>query len=163
MLKIEYLKISDLKPDSKNARLHNDAHVEQLIKSIKEFGFTNPILIDENNKIIAGHGRFEAMKRTFSESVACVRISGLSDNQKRAYMLADNKLALNSEWDISLLNDAIRELDLADFDLSIAGFDDNDIKMLTEEKEIKDTSEEVDIDSFDMNHECPKCGFQFND
>lgn len=133
MLAIEYINITEIKPSTKNARLHNDEHVEQIISSIKEFGFTNPILIDENNVIIAGHGRFEAMKRTFSDTIPCVRLCSLTEIQKNAYMLADNKIALNSSWDISALNDAINALDAEGFDLTIAGFIEDDIKKLTEE------------------------------
>jgi ParB family transcriptional regulator, chromosome partitioning protein len=169
MLTIEYINITELKPSPKNARLHSQEHVEQLIASIREFGFTNPILIDEDNNVIAGHGRLEAMKRTFHDSIACVRLLGLTDQQKQAYMLADNKLALNSEWDITKLQEAINELDAEGFDLTIAGFIEDDIRKLTEEletaieKDIKNTSKEIDIDSFNMAHECPKCGFEFND
>jgi ParB family transcriptional regulator, chromosome partitioning protein len=163
MLIIEYINITELKPSPKNARLHSQEHVEQLIASIKEFGFTNPILIDEDNNVIAGHGRLEAMKRTFHESIACVRLHGLTEQQKQAYMLADNKLALNSEWDITKLQEAINELDAEGFDLTLAGFIEEDIRKLTEEIE-RTEDEEKQKESNQEEKEylvCPRCEFCF--
>jgi ParB family transcriptional regulator, chromosome partitioning protein len=163
MLTIEYINITELKPSPKNARLHSQEHVEQLIASIREFGFTNPILIDEDNNVIAGHGRLEAMKRTFHDSIACVRLLGLTDQQKQAYMLADNKLALNSEWDITKLQEAINELEEGGFDLTVAGFIEDDIRKLTEEIE-RAEDEEQQQESNQEEKEyfvCPRCEFCF--
>lgn len=141
MLEIEYISISEIKPNPKNARKHSEEQINQLIASINEFGYTNPILIDEANNIIAGHGRYEAMKRSFKDDIACIRIIGLTESQKKAYLLADNKLAMNSTWDIQALDDLINDLDKDGFDLTIAGFADEDIRKLTEEIE-KQTQEQ---------------------
>jgi ParB-like chromosome segregation protein Spo0J len=129
MLTIEYINITEIKPSPKNARKHSEEQINQLIASIGEFGYTNPILIDEENNVIAGHGRLEAMKRSFKDFIACIRIVGLTENQKKAYLLADNKLALNSTWDIEALNSLIDELRDAEFELSIAGFSPSEITL----------------------------------
>lgn len=129
MLAIEYISLTEIKPSPKNARTHSEEQINQLIASINEFGYTNPILIDEANNIIAGHGRYEAMKRSFKDDIACIRIIGLTESQKKAYLLADNKLAMNSTWDIEALNDLIGELKDAEFELSIAGFSPSEITL----------------------------------
>lgn len=103
MLRIEYSPVSDLRPDPRNARKHPKKQIDQIAQSITEFGFVNPILIDERNSLIAGHGRLLAAKRLRLATVPTIRISGLSDVQKRALRLADNKIAQAAAWDPDLL------------------------------------------------------------
>ncbi|HHU8759003.1 TPA: ParB/Srx family N-terminal domain-containing protein [Escherichia coli] len=97
-LKIEYLPVGKLLRYAKNSRTHSDEQVEQLVNSIREFGFTNPVLIDEKNELIAGHGRLAAAEILEMDKVPAIRLSNLSEKQKKAYRIADNKLALNAGW-----------------------------------------------------------------
>ena len=122
-LSIEYKRVDDLIPYVNNSRTHSDEQVTQVAASIKEFGFTNPILIDENNGIIAGHGRLMAAKKLKLEQVPTITLVGLSDAQRKAYVIADNKLALNAEWDFDLLKIEIESLQEGDFKLDLLGFD----------------------------------------
>lgn len=131
-LKIEYIAVGDLRAYEKNARTHSPDQVTQIIDSINEFGFTNPVLIDENNELIAGHGRTQAAQAMGLEEVPAIRLTGLSDEQKRALRIADNKLALNAGWDYELLAEEIQELDLDGFDTSVIGFTDSEIDALLE-------------------------------
>lgn len=114
--------IDELTPYEHNARTHSEAQLKQLANSIKEFGFTNPILIDENNKIIAGHGRVEAAKLIQLTHIPCLRITWLTEVAKRAYVLADNKLALNADWDENLLERELDALLQEGFNLPLTGF-----------------------------------------
>ncbi|MBC9130712.1 ParB N-terminal domain-containing protein [Frischella sp. Ac13] len=123
-LKIIYRPISELKRHKNNARTHSDAQIAQIVNSINEFGWTNPILIDENGIIIAGHGRLEAAETLDLNEVPCIVLSGLTDSQKRAYLIADNQLALNAGWDIELLQSEIEALKLENFDIDLLGIDD---------------------------------------
>ena len=106
-IKVDYLPISALIPFARNSRTHSDAQVAQIAASIREFGFTNPILIDGDKGIIAGHGRLQAARKLGLAEVPCIMLEGLTDAQKRAYVIADNKLALNAGWDIELLSSEI--------------------------------------------------------
>src|SRR3990167_714875 len=114
--------IKDLIKYSSNSRTHSDEQIDQVYKSIQEFGFTNPLLIDENNGIIAGHCRLEAANRLGLGEVPCIVLDGLSEAQKIAYVIADNKLALNAGWDLDILRDEFGKLKNFDFDLSLTGF-----------------------------------------
>jgi DNA modification methylase len=121
---IEFFKPTSLKPWATNARTHSKKQLRQIAASIKQFGFTNPVLIDRDNTILAGHGRVEAAKLLGMETVPCLRQDQMTDEQKRAYVLADNKLALNAGWDEDLLAaelGALNALDL-DFNVEITGF-----------------------------------------
>ena len=123
-LKIEYVPVGDLKEYARNARTHDVDQVAQIAASIREFGFTNPVLIDENNELIAGHGRTQAAITIGLQEVPAIRLEGLSDAQKRALRISDNSIALNSGWDLELLAGEIQGLDLEGFDLDILGFSD---------------------------------------
>lgn len=123
--KYEQIKVSDLKGYEKNARVHSAEQVQQVVNSIKEFGFTNPVLIDEENVLIAGHGRTEAAKILGLEKVPAIRLNGLTDAQKKALRIADNQLALNATWDEDLLAAELEEIHLENFDLDLLGFDDD--------------------------------------
>jgi len=117
------LPVDSLRPYERNARTHSPAQVEQLVAAIREFGFTNPLLVDEQNRIIAGHGRLEAARVLGMAEVPCILVEGLTDAQRRALVLADNKLALNAGWDVDLLRSELAELRDEGFDLGLTGFD----------------------------------------
>jgi len=131
---LESISIQKLKPWAKNARAHSRKQVRQIADSIREFGFTNPVLVDHDNTILAGHGRVEAAKLLDWDSVPCLRLEHMTQAQKRAYVLADNKLALNAGWDEDLLAEelqALLEPDLG-FDVSVTGFSIPEIDSLIE-------------------------------
>lgn len=121
-MKIESLQLDRLIPYARNSRTHSDAQVAQVAASIREFGFTNPVLIDAEDGIIAGHGRVMAARKLGLAEVPCIRLAHLSETQKRAYIIADNKLALNSGWDEEMLALELAELREVDFDLEVTGF-----------------------------------------
>lgn len=133
-MQIEQIGIATLIPFAKNSRTHDDAQVAQIAASIREFGFTNPVLIDEANGIIAGHGRVMAARKLKLSEVPCIRLSHLSDAQKRAYVIADNKLALNAGWDEAMLKLELADLQALNFDLDITGFSIDEIDALLAEK-----------------------------
>lgn len=124
---IERIEVSQLIPYDKNSRTHTEQQIDQIAKSIKEFGFTNPVLIDDDNGIIAGHARIQAAKKMGLSHVPCIRLSNLSPSQKKAYIIADNKLALNAGWDDEALKIEIVALKEENFDLSLTGFDSGEI------------------------------------
>ena len=130
-MKISEIKISILTEYDKNSRTHSDEQVTQIAKSITEFGFTNPVLTDGENGIIAGHGRVMAARKLGMDTVPCIELAGLSDTQKRAYIIADNKLALNASWDDKLLALELTELKELDFDLELTGFTQDELDALT--------------------------------
>ena len=127
---IEHVKTEALIPYARNSRTHSEQQVAQIAVSIREFGFTNPVLIDANNGIIAGHGRVMAAQKLGRKDVPCLRLDHLTDAQKRAYVLADNQLALNAGWDDEMLRIELDELKAVDFDLSLIGFDDGELGAL---------------------------------
>lgn len=121
-ISIRYLDRSKLKPFERNVMIHSDAQVAQIAASIEEFGWTNPVLVDEQQEIIAGHGRIAAAERLGIDEVPVIVLAGLSDEQKRAYRLADNKIPLNAGWDDELLKLEFAELLDSGFDISLTGF-----------------------------------------
>lgn len=121
-LKIVYRPLQELSPYAHNARTHSPEQVAQLVESIKQFGWTNPVLIDEKGEIIAGHGRVMAAEMLKMDSVPVIVLSGLTDEQKKAYRLADNRLPMNAGWDEDLLRMELSDLINADFDVSLTGF-----------------------------------------
>ena len=123
MLTIDYRKTGELIPYINNSRTHSDQQVQQVAASIKEFGFTNPILIDEDSGIIAGHGRLQAAQMMGMDEVPTITLEGLTEAQRKAYVIADNKLALNASWDLDILNIEMESLLEFDFDFKITGFD----------------------------------------
>lgn len=132
-LSIEYKSINELQEYDKNARTHSDEQVNQIVQSINEYGWTNPILIDEHNSVIAGHGRLLAAMNIGYESVPVIQLVGLTESQKRAYRIADNKLPLNAGWDDLLLQEELRLLLDDGFDLDLTGFTDDEINQLLDE------------------------------
>lgn len=138
-LKIIYKDINSLIPYVNNARTHSDEQILQVASSIKEFGFTNPVLIDEKGGIIAGHGRVMAAKKLGLTEVPTITLANLTEAQKKAYVLADNQIALNSGWDLDMLRLEIETLAELDFDLNLIGFDDDVIgKLLDVDAEMPD-------------------------
>ena len=125
MLEIKYKATAELIPYVNNSRTHSETQVQQVAASIKEFGFTNPILIDEAGGIIAGHGRLMAAQLLSLDEVPTIRLEGLTEAQRKAYVIADNQLALNSGWDLDKLKVEVEGLEGLDFDLDLLGFDDD--------------------------------------
>ena len=140
-MQIETRLISELIPYVNNARTHSDEQVTQIASSIKEFGFNNPILIDKDNGIIAGHGRLEAAKKLGYTEVPTIRLEHLTDTQRKAFILADNRIALNSGWDTTLLSLELKELDL-EIDLKSLGFDDKELAALLEPEQVEGNTDE---------------------
>ena len=141
---IKKVKVSDLIPYANNSRTHSDEQVLQIASSIKEFGFLNPIIIDGDNGIIAGHGRVMAAKKLGIDELPCIDASHLTEAQKKAYIIADNKLALNAGWDDEILRiefDALKELD---FDLELTGFSLDEIDGLEIEEIAPEYEEDAD-------------------
>lgn len=127
---IETLDINSLIPYARNARTHSEAQIAQIAGSIKEFGFTNPVLIDKDNGIIAGHGRVAAARKLNLTEVPCIRLEHLSETQRKAYILADNRIALNSGWEADLLSVEMAELKDLGINLESLGFDSDEIDAL---------------------------------
>lgn len=134
MLEVTYRATSSLTPYAENPRTHSDDQIAQLVGSIAEFGFTNPILIDEDGMVIAGHGRLEAASLAGMEEVPTIVLPDLTDAQKRAYVIADNKLSLNSDWDPQALEREIRALGTEQFDLDLLGFNAAEMRRLLSDK-----------------------------
>src|SRR5262249_17457866 len=124
---VRYLPVAVLIPYARNARTHSDEQIAQIAASIREFGFTNPILVDGDNGIIAGHGRVLAARKLGVSEVPVIELTGMSEAQKRAYILADNKLALNAGWDTEMLAIELGDLAGLGFDLSLTGFGDDEL------------------------------------
>ena len=127
---IEYVSTSSLTPYARNSRTHSPQQVKQIAASIKEFGFTNPVLIDEANGIIAGHGRVMAAEHLQLTEVPCIRLEYLTETQKKAYVIADNKLALNAGWDEEMLNIELTDLHDDGFDVGMIGFEADELSDL---------------------------------
>lgn len=126
-LKVSYRRVEDLIPYARNARTHSDDQVARIAGSIKEFGWTNPILVDGENGIIAGHGRLAAARKLGMSEVPVIELDGLSDVQKRAYIIADNKMALDAGWDDELLKIEFEDLKIEGYDLDHTGFSEVEI------------------------------------
>ena len=131
-------KVVDLIPYVNNARTHDDTQITQIAASIKEFGFNSPVLVDGENGIIAGHGRVMAAKKMGMEEIPTIELKHLTKTQKKAYILADNRLALNSGWDNDLLALELGELSDDGFNLDLLGFDDTELNFNEEDQEIKE-------------------------
>lgn len=154
-MKIEYKSINDLIPYVNNTRTHSEEQVKQIASSIKEFGFTNPILIDEQCGIIAGHGRVMGANKLGFKEVPTITLNGLSEAQKKAYIIADNKIALNAGWDEDLLQLELISLDEMGFDYSNLGFDfDFDIEEIQDEINKQNLKEQDYREKFEIIIEC---------
>lgn len=156
-LHIEMLSGAQLRPWAKNARTHSKMQVKQIADSIRSFGFTNPILIDNANTILAGHGRVEAAKLLGMTEVPCVRLEHMTPEQKRAYVIADNKLALNAGWDDEILAEELRGLLEIDFNVELTGFSISEIDSLVEgliPEEPSDPDDDIVPDIEDGTRRC---------
>ena len=166
--RIERWPIDRLIPYDRNARTHSAEQIAQIAASIQEFGFTNPILVASDDGIIAGHGRLAAAKDLALAEVPVVVLDHLTPTQRRAYVLADNKLALNAGWDEELLQQEIAALSMADFDLSLMGWSEDELAGLLDPEGIDDDEAkppeefaEVD-DDIETDHRCPSCGYEWS-
>ena len=142
-MQIEKIKISDLLEYKYNAKEHPQWQIEQIVNSIKQFGFNDPIAIDENNTIIEGHGRLYALQEMGETEIDCIRLSHLDEEQKRSYILTHNKLTMNTEFDLDLLQlelDNIIDIDMSDFGFEISKEMEGEANKNTEIKEIQDES-----------------------
>ena len=146
--------IKDLIPYARNARTHSDEQVAQIAASIKEFGFLSPIIISKDNTILCGHGRFYAAQKLGLEKVPCIKEEYLTETQKRAYILADNKLSLNAGWDNEMLAIELSELQNENFDLGLTGFDVSELEDL-----IGKDSSDVEDDDYDLDVALEKAAF----
>ena len=162
---IEQIETGNLIPYINNSRTHSDEQVMQVASSIKEFGFTNPILIDGDSGIIAGHGRLMAAKKLGLDEVPCIRLGHLSEAQRKAYVIADNQLALNSGWDLDSLKIELEELDNFDFDLELLGFDIDELNKIIKGADFEPATEDEQgkLDELDPKWcQCPHCGKEFD-
>lgn len=161
-MKIIYKKLSEITPYENNPR-KNDKAVDAVAASIKEFGFRTPIVIDEDGVIVCGHTRYKAAKKLKIKSVPCVIADDLSEEEVKAYRLADNKTAEKSKWDFTKLYEEIPGLDM---DLDQFGFNFAEPDEPKERAQNIGESEELDLSEFDdesFDNVCPCCGFRFND
>jgi ParB-like chromosome segregation protein Spo0J len=164
-LNVKYRKVEDLIPYVNNSRKHSDEQVAQISASIKEFGWTNPILIDGTNSIIAGHGRLMAARKLKMDEVPTIELDHLTDTQRKALVIADNKLALNADWDTTLLTIELDDLLKDGFALDILGFNEQEIKTIMQEVNFDAGSEEdqCKLDQLDPKWICcPNCGKEFD-
>jgi len=161
-MEIAQIEIDTLVPYAANARTHSEAQVAQIAASIKEFGFNNPILLADDNTILAGHGRVLASRKLKRKSVPCVYLSHLSETQRKAYMIADNQLALNAGWDMDLLAVEMKGLDDEGFNLSLVGFGEDDLEIMINGLNFAPGTED-DQGRLDQKKpvECPECGHEF--
>lgn len=177
------ISISEIKPYDRNARTHSTEQVKQIMDAIKEWGFTNPLLIDEQGNLIAGHGRLEAVKQLnkvdFKDEpileLPAIVVKGLSDSQKKALIIADNQIALNAGWDYEVLALELKELESVNYDLDLLAFDNVD-ELLSgvinqqytsnnsgeaEQGEFGDDGDELPSE-IETKNKCPKCGYEYN-
>lgn len=150
-LQIVYKNVDDLIPYARNAKIHDENNINLIAGSIKSFGFNNPVLLDGENGIIAGHGRVLASKKLGIKQIPTIELQGLSDAEKRAYIIADNRLTEKSEWDKELLSLELQDLNELGIDLNIIGFNDEDLNNIIQEE-----TPEVVEDEFSEQVETPK-------
>lgn len=154
-LKIEYVPTESLKPYANNAKIHTAEQIEQIKKSIREFSFNDPIAVWKDNEIIEGHGRIIAATELGIETVPVIRLDGLSDEQRKAYMLVHNKLTMNTDFDFDLLGielDNIVNIDMSDF-----GFEEIESQVL---QDVPEEFKEYD-ENIETKNKCPKCGYEW--
>ena len=163
-LSVEYKMLEELKPYSSDARTHKKHQIRQIAESVRAFGFTNPILIDSQNRIVAGHGRVEAAKLLSMTRVPTICLEDLAENQIRAYVIADNRLAELAGWDKSILSIELQNLlnlDCADFDVTVTGFEVAEIDQIIEEagdsRETEDQIPELDSNQISVTEPGDLC------
>ena len=158
---IEQIPLKKLTPYARNSRTHSDIQIAQIAASIKEFGFTNPVLIDDGNDIIAGHGRVLAATKLGLDEVPCIRLSHLTEYQRRAYVIADNQLALNASWNFDMLSVEIDELNDGKYDISKIGFSTTELAEIIGSPNEIDVNEDEKLISDKKSCICPKCNWEF--
>jgi len=156
-VEIETVKLSSLRPHPANPRVHPDSAIERLTKSIVEFGWTNPILVSEDNYILAGHARLKAAEKAELDEVPIIRLP-FSGDKALAYMIADNKLQDMTEWDYPQLKDLIGQLDTGALNIELTGFDESELEKLLVNRMPPDAQPEP---SGEQKTICPNCGFEF--
>lgn len=154
--RIELWPVERLVPYEKNARTHSAEQIAQIAASISEFGFLNPILVDSSDGILAGHGRLAAARDLGLAEVPVVVLDHLTPTQRRAYIIADNKLALNASWDMNLLQQEVAGLQLQDFDLDLLGFDEQELADLMTLDELEQSASSSPAEP--EPRRCPECG-----
>jgi ParB-like chromosome segregation protein Spo0J len=155
------VKLADLREFPNNPRTHSAEQITEIVLSIQQFGFNNPILIDETNTILAGHGRYFAAKKLKLKDLPCVIVGGLTDEQKLAYVIADNKLALNADWDYETLCFELDGLRDAGFDITLTGFKDWEIDSLFNPDSSDEKPKKSENKGTRKSVECPNCGEEF--
>lgn len=168
-IKDEIVSIAEIVPYPKNTVTHSDSQINNIVGLIKSFGFTNPILIDEDNVVIAGHGRLKAAQKVGIDKVPCRRLIGYSENEIGAYRLLDNRITERGrEWDTEMLELELTNLDLGEFDLSLDDLDFESLLTDSEEQfedgdtEPEPSTQELDPESYEFKNHCPRCGFEWD-
>lgn len=163
---IELRDINALAPYARNPRLHGEGQIEQIAASIKRWGFTIPLLVDEAGQLIAGHARLEAAKKLELQRVPAMVARGWTDAQKRAYVIADNRLAMNSSWDDALLIDELSGLKMSDFDLAALGFTEAELADMIGAPDAEEFGPASEDDQQRLDQKspitCPECGHVFS-
>jgi len=158
---IEQIPLKKLTPYARNSRVHSEIQISQLASSIKEFGFTNPVLIDDGNDIIAGHGRVLAATKLGLDTVPCIRLSHLTEHQRRAYVILDNQSSQTSSWNFDMLSVELDELNDAKYDISLIGFSTTELAEIIGSPNEIDVNEDEKLISDKKSCICPKCQFEF--
>ena len=164
-MQITQKKVTELIPYVNNSRTHSDEQVAQIAASIKEFGWTNPILVDGSNGIIAGHGRLLAARKLGYTDVPTIELADLTETQKKAYIIADNRLALNAGWDNEMLTIELNDLLANGFAMDVLGFNSDEISKLLDKPDFQPATEEEQgkLDELDPKWiACPHCGKEFD-
>jgi|TARA_R110002020_G_scaffold6351_6_gene26737 ParB-like chromosome segregation protein Spo0J len=160
---VDSVAVSDLLPWAQNPRVHTTEQVDLVSKSIEHFGFTNPIIADDENNVLAGHARLEAAKRAGLSEVPVIHLGDLSDADKRAYVITDNQLTIVSEWDTVRLQEELALLSDENYDLALTGFTDDELSAFLEPTDLD--FPEVDITDDEPEDpteiKCPSCGHIF--
>jgi len=162
---VERRKVSDLVPYARNSRTHSDAQVSQIAASIKEWGWTVPVLIDADGGLIAGHGRILAAQQLGIDDVPCMVADGWTDAQKQAYVIADNKMAMNAGWDDDMLRIELGELGDLDFDLTLTGFSVDEMTLIFDEPDFAPGTEDDQgkLDELEPKMvTCPHCAAEWD-
>jgi ParB-like chromosome segregation protein Spo0J len=165
MLTYKLIPTADLIPYARNSRTHSEAQVTKIASSIKEFGFINPVVTDGKNGIVAGHGRVLAASKLGLKEVPCVEASHLTEAQKRAYVIADNRMALDAGWDFEMLKVELKDLEDMKFDLTITGFDLGEMASMFHEPSFSPATQDDQSKLDELSPkmiQCPHCGQEFD-
>lgn len=166
-MKVESLKVADLSADPANVRAHDERNIEAIVGSLRRFGQQSPIVVDKSNVVRAGNARLEAAKRLGWETIEAY-VSDLTGSEMTAFAVADNRTAELAEWDDAALAAVLEGLQFEDEALlEVAGFGEDELAKLLKDVELPDdepegSTEEIDEDEFNLDCQCPKCGFEFN-